>query len=359
MDRLELEWFLAQMDLILEDNLLEDQGDELEFYWDARDVEAAVLGFNSFYDSSGAFDHARFDDGRALIGCLAGSGWFGPIRLLPPHQAEFLNHLRSGFRLADDTITDTHIGKLLLDCGFSRYFPALGPLTELSSDSILSIIQLQADEAPTLFKIVYCATGSWKQRLSLWVRESRLQVDTESFDYAAVVNSPRCRSLRNRFDYYRPHLLINNLADAVAICLLADKLQSYQSGLSRTIPRFFASGWLYKTVIEEAGCGRMLQCAKDGQSISVLRSSDYYTFKAALRATDENGAPGSSSRAELIRWLTGIREIVCAIVDSHLPADALEEVRYAGYPITSLIQCLKKFWFLENVWLPFWRQALT
>lgn len=355
MERRDLKWFLGHLELVLQDLLIEDRGDSLEFYWDSVDVTAAVLGLDNFYDPSGRFDKRRFQDDAALIDCLAGAGWFGTIKLLPPHQAEFLKHMIAGFGTTDDGVFGSRVDKLIVDCGLKHFLPEASCLSQMPEDGIVTLIREQAENAPTLFKVVYCAAGLWKRRLASWMRTSRLEVDREIIDYAGIVNSDHCQALKKSLDFERPTLAINNLADAVAICLLAAKMEAYRAGLVRTMPRFFVSSPLYKMALEKTGLLDILQYSRDGEHISVLRDRDYYKFKAILQPSHAEQTFGHSPSSTLIRSLYGVRDQIRAILGAQIALrdDVLAEITLAGQPLTAVIESLKGFWFLENVWLPF------
>src|ERR687889_585064 len=84
------------LDLQLEDlALLKNEKIKIEFYFDNADMHDAVLGARAFYPpfTSENFDIEKFNDKRTLVRSLASSGWLGKIRLLPPHQTEFLGQL--------------------------------------------------------------------------------------------------------------------------------------------------------------------------------------------------------------------------------------------------------------------------
>src|SRR5271157_6064094 len=127
MERADLKWFLEHLELDLQDRRLQDSGYSLEFYWDTVDVRGAVLGLDSFYDLTGRFDNRLFQNDVALIHCLAGAGWFGKIRLLQPHQAEFLKLIDSDFGLPEPRLSSSRIKKLIEDSGLNHFPQDLEP----------------------------------------------------------------------------------------------------------------------------------------------------------------------------------------------------------------------------------------
>jgi hypothetical protein len=89
-----LTWFLKNIELQLTDLELAKQGIKLKFYWDTLQVRRAALGMADFYDPAGRFKKDDFGSQQTLVACLAAAGWLLPMRLLPPHQAEFYNALK-------------------------------------------------------------------------------------------------------------------------------------------------------------------------------------------------------------------------------------------------------------------------
>jgi hypothetical protein len=119
-----IEWFHQNLELLLEDIKL---GDRIEIYFDAEDLVAVILGMYYFRIRKtrgvGAhlFDWEAFrNDDRVLVHCLAYAGWLGEIKLLPPHQAEFLNLLEHDFHLANVTEKPWDLANRLLQEGLDQ-----------------------------------------------------------------------------------------------------------------------------------------------------------------------------------------------------------------------------------------------
>src|SRR5947209_6850682 len=96
----QLEAIKKNLGLQLEDiALLKKEKIVTEFFFDNADIHDAVLGSRAFYPpfTHEGFDVAKFTDKRTLVRSLASSGWLGKIRLLPPHQTEFLGQLNLYF----------------------------------------------------------------------------------------------------------------------------------------------------------------------------------------------------------------------------------------------------------------------
>lgn len=357
MERADLEWFLDHLELDIQDRRLQDGGYSLEFYWDTADVRGAVLGLDSFYDPAGQFDKQQFHDDSALIRCLAGAGWFGKIRLLQPHQAEFLKLIDADFGVPGQLLSSSRVKKLIEDSGL-KHFPLdfeSSSLEQMPDDRIADLVREQAGNAPTLFKIVYCAKSSWKSRLASWMRDKVLELDDDRFDYSTIVSSTEFHRLKDSLDEERPHSNVNNFADAIAICQLALKVRAYHRGEVRRVPRFFSSTPLYRRVLEKTGLQDLLQYSDSDRVVSVLCDQDYYKLKATFRPPDAQVKFGRVFADEFVTSLHDARDRVAAILKAQEPLtpELLARVTVGGRPLEDVIQSLRQYWFLENVWLPF------
>src|SRR5258706_5518737 len=95
-------WFFKNLEWQLEDLAVEEQGRSVELFFDTNDVTVAALGMDAYYNEQGAFLAEGFKEERALVRCLLASGWLGEIRMLSPHQAEFLSLLNIDFGVGLD-----------------------------------------------------------------------------------------------------------------------------------------------------------------------------------------------------------------------------------------------------------------
>src|SRR6266516_8036444 len=94
--RQKVTWFRNNLNLLIEDHKLENENISVDLYFDTLDVTHTVLGVQTYFrasafDVKGAFEAPRGRPlrDRTLVLSLAFSGRLGPIKLLPPHQAEF------------------------------------------------------------------------------------------------------------------------------------------------------------------------------------------------------------------------------------------------------------------------------
>jgi predicted MPP superfamily phosphohydrolase len=86
---------LEDLEVVLHDQALVDAGYRIDLYFDACDVERAVLGMRAYFhdnphDRMSRVNIALEEFGRpsALVACLLANGSLGPFQILAPHQAE-------------------------------------------------------------------------------------------------------------------------------------------------------------------------------------------------------------------------------------------------------------------------------
>jgi hypothetical protein len=351
MESNDLKWFNDRLDDDYHDRELENDGYEIDFYWDTSDVREAILGAAAYYDADNAFLRRKFDSDEALIRCLAATGWLGTIRLLQPHQSELLRLVDSDFGVGPVGLPSGGLNRFVEDSGLkSSARIDFTSLSTMSQERVIDLVRDQAGNAPTLFKVVHCAKRTWRARLAVWVRDKTLGLDDQSIDYSTIVTHSHFDSLREAFDEERPHTPVNNFTDAVAICLLADKARDYQT--TGRVPRFFVSTPLYKRVLAKTQLNKLLTYTYKKRDMAVLRGKDYYRFRATLHPPTRLR---SQQYEDELKSLFGVHEQVKEILAAQKPLDraALSSLGIGQRPLEEVILSLRRFWFLENVWLPY------
>ncbi|HEX8853569.1 MAG TPA: hypothetical protein VF754_08785, partial [Pyrinomonadaceae bacterium] len=205
-----INWLKHNLDLQLEDIELEEQQKQIQLYFDTADLHVAVIGSYAYYDDDGEFNAEKFEEQRTLVRCLAASGWLGGIRLLPPHQAEFLNQMRIHFGIGFETDPKGQANKFLKD--------ALGldkSLVEMTDDERREFVESLKGRAQESFKTTQCVLP-WHRRLATWLREETLVLDSTKTPYYEIVTSSNFETLKKAFDERRQHTPVNNFADAIA-----------------------------------------------------------------------------------------------------------------------------------------------
>ena len=367
-----LKWFLYNLDLQLDDIDLENKGKETELYFDTADLRAAILGLHDFYrPDSDEFNRNKFNKPERLVHCLAVSNWLGPIHLLPPHQKEFLTLLKIEFGV---TIERDPVGvarKFLHHAGFADAHERLSPISELSQDEIKKLVTRQAGSAHDFFKAVQCIVP-WHKRLPTMLNNGILHINPQKVDYENVVGHSAFQQLIEAFNLERPFKQVQNLADVIAIVLLNNKILLYKKGESNVVPRLFVSAPVFRKIIEQTAFAGFLTYSQtpEHEDISVFRDEDYFIFRATFRSDLRMTSNGGETRQDVEARLRTLREEVAKILKARsdiqmgnvsddgsgeLFNQALtndgEEIRVLGKPLSHTIEELRRFSFLENVWL--------
>lgn len=366
-----VEWFKENLDLQLEDLSQESQGARIKTYFDTTDVRNAVLGLHSFYDARDSFDEEGFRSARTLVRCLATSGWLGTIEMLPAHQAEFLTLMDINFHLPPEEDYEKYSRRFLEDVkaliGRDVEKGQFGRIVEeLTEDQLLEFVRdmrLQAESAEVYFKALE-SIGAWQPRLGRWLREGTLHIESEKFNFGAMLTTPAFQSLKTAFDSKRRSSFtsLNNFTDAMAASILVDRVAAFQRD-RKELPRFLVPSKLFLDAIKQAGISELLfseKSSRDGQFISdkmlsaksVLRDADYFIFKAIYRPPSR--AAGMSRESEPIDLLNlhGVVEEIL-LTQSDLTEDTIRSIEISGRSLAEIIDEVTEFSFLKNIWLQF------
>lgn len=365
-----LKWFLYNLDLQLDDIEVENKEKALELYFDTADLRSAVLGLHDFYrPDSDDFNRTKFNKPERLVHCLAVSNWLGSIHLLPPHQKEFLTLLKIEFGV---TIERDPVGvarRFLRHAGFTGADERISPISELSQSEVKNLVTRQAGSAHAFFKAVQCIVP-WHKRLPTMLHNGTLQINQQKGDYENVISHSAFQPLLDAFSDERPSKPVQNLADVIAIILLNHKILLYKKGEANVVPRLFVSAPIFRRIIEQPDFANLLNYSQtpEGQDISVFRDEDYFIFRATFRSDLRMTSNDDETRQDVEAKLRTLREEVAKILKARSDIGKVnedgsgepvnqalindgEEIRVLGKPLSHTIEELKRFSFLENVWL--------
>ena len=347
-----IDWFANHLDEQLDDFELEDQGISPVLYLDTADVTAAVMGLHWFYQE-GTFDSGRFEKDRSLVAALADSGWLGAFHLLQAHQDEFLGLLKAGFHAPNASqdlrsrvpvfLRDTNIGDVT----------AAHEEAKLRGD-VEEVVRAQAGSARSFFKALQCIRGTWETRIHRWAREGLLHLSTNRISYTEVLRSDLFQAARKEFTEARPNKGPANFADAMAVCQLAQAVSDYASGRAKALPRYYVSDHFARVVTKPPIEASLAYDRPRGGRGTVLRDADYFIFRATFRPSvlalkDVGTKRGNDERAEIVALRSAISE---ARKQPRASAELLDEIKFGGRTLRELVNDLRSFYFLENVWLP-------
>lgn len=344
-----LSWFLRTVDLQIEDLRLEQAGYETVTYFDVPDVRRTILGMYALLMPDGTFKRGLFEDDVVLVDCLAGTGWLGTIRMLAPHQSELLTLLNLDFGISSVSDPQPFAHRFWELTGLAGSARSLGGLHGEE------LLRLYANSAPGLFKAVQCMRGgTWQRRLSVLRRDEHLRFDPESGLFDELAASLVFREVHRAFQKLRPARHASNFADGMAVASLVKRIRELESGERKPVPRFFASTKTFHIALARSGVSGELTCRLDGRLISVVRTADYFIAKAAF-SPSKKGVNDSRPGYDNIEALHELRDQIASLVASNHPISeaAIAKIAFSGTPLPQIIEDLRTFSFLREVWLPF------
>jgi len=245
-----LTWFRNNLNLLIEDHDLENEKISVDLYFDTLDITQTVLGAVTFFNHgsfnvSGVFEApaGRPLRDRTLVLCLAFSGKLGPIKLLAPHQAEFLASLNKDFKV------DLHLSAEQIKL---QFLLAVSHTDSIKKEALilrdaderktLEYVREHAGSATNFFKILQLVRGvTWKDRLVKLRRDRILRFPEQNDDYESIVDSETFRTLYREFGLVREGQgrMSANFADAVALAELARRVEQISVEKPKSVPRFF------------------------------------------------------------------------------------------------------------------------
>jgi hypothetical protein len=353
----QLTWFLKNIQLQLTDLKLASDGIELKFYWDTLQVRRAALGMADFYNLAGKFKKDDFGSQQTLVTCLAAAGWLLPMRLLPPHQAEFYNGLKVRFGLGREHVPPGGADQFFRDAEMGSSF-SLMDFHSKSQQEQNNILKQYAGKAKLLFKAVECAKGSapatptsrpaWENRLADLYRNKLLDLETaDEIDYNDIFQDENFIKTREFFDDARnpSKYGLNNITDATALCLIQRQIMAFKIKGEKSLPRLYE----YSPLFREA----MKGWESLDEGLDPLRDVHYFLFRGMFNPPAD--LVGDGSHAKFIESLTSIKDKVKEILAASeiLTPDLINELAIDGKPLLLVINELQDYSFLDKVWLPY------
>lgn len=343
--------FVANVELLLAESQLRQQGGNVELYFDTADVRGAALGMDAYYEGA-SFQSALFDHPRALVRALMARGTLGRFHLLGAHQAEFLLLMNEGFRLHEEDNLNRSASEFWKDAGV--IMGTISPRT-LSPGQVKESFLWQVGNAANLVKAVEAIRGSWRWRLKEWRRNKTFAISSELHHHIEHVTSDIFIAVKNRLDQRRPNSP-NNLADALALVALVQKVDAFKQGHTLTLPCFYAATRLLVDIVRAVGCEEHLQVTlpSGGKPVSVLRSSDYFVLRSIFLAAEDS----TTTTRQNVFTIDALRSLHSEFRDLLRLKHTLS-VRQLGATTTVestnwivLIDKFRDLSFFDNIWLP-------
>lgn len=345
--------FVDDVDLILSEPQLQKEGGGIELYFDTAEVRGAALGMYAYYEG-GAFQTRLFDHPRALVRALLARGDLGRFQLLSAHQAEFLSLMSEGFSIREEDNLNRTASEFWKDAGVVREAMSLG---DLSPAQIKEIVQQQAGNAAHFFKAVEAIRGSWRWRLKDWRRNKRFEISSTPEDYAKHLTSDVFAAIKEKLDRRREGLTDNNLADAISLVSLMQKVEAFNQGRTRVLPCFYAATPQFIDVVRAVGCEDQLKAIlpTSGERVTVLRHADYFVLRSIFLAADDS----ATARRRNVFTLDELRAIHTEISDMLRVNKTLSLEQLAATKavepekVRDLLDNVRDLSFFDNVWLPY------
>lgn len=328
-------WFFGQLARQFYDHQLEASGVQFDLYFDTKNVRRAAVGIQGLPKEKWRHTGAQFDS-ETLVECLFSSGWLGPVRMLSPHQAEFLALLNVGLDVGDEEqfnqITEEYLAT------FEYEDNTQWAVEQISTHSL----------AQRTFKSIELTRLFWKKRIAQWRADKLLETETLLIDFDKVLKSPTCQELRNAFDRYRPSFRRSNLADAIALTGLAVEIK--RASVSKRLPLLFSPP-LFRDVVQDAGMRDRFEYEAGGQKYSALCEADYFIFRSILYPAEKHVS--DESLAELRNKLADLRARLEDLLspsesESKMLLTLVAEREHGRFDPEQL----SNYSFFDSVWLP-------
>lgn len=349
--RSEVQWFLDNLELQLDDWKLSQQGITPIFYLDTKDIRKVILGMSAFYDPKFGFKFKPedFQSRETVVTSLIAANWLDPIDLLQPHQSELLALISKEFGIGDRLVPQEGLRQFFSDVGIAEAFP-VDSAKFPRANGMDTLVQKLANDPERLFKTVQAIPGTWKIRLAESYKNHKILFEADpEFQVEKAVLSNHFQAMYKHFQKERPKYTVSNFTDAMAMCHLQYRLTQFNQGKIKTIPKFFISADMFKNLDEITQDENFLTYVVDGRRHSVMCDVDYYIFRASFNPPPKLAQYRSVriSFEELEAIAQQLREIVES--PKELSERLLAETRIEGKQMNEVIRELGKSWFLD-VW---------
>nr|WP_067054009.1 hypothetical protein [Mucilaginibacter sp. L294] len=219
----------------------------IKVYVDSSDVLTMLNGLDAMRGNAFQLNREEYDSEYTLIYSLIYGNWLGSVHLLIPHQEELLHNLKHAPSLQslDDLIEEFQSIVIEETMGMK--------LLDLENESIETTLQKLAPIAADLYKANYLLCElNWRERFRKLIHEKRLLFDKNKDDLVEIVNSDLFKKIHHGFKKKRQNNNSKrNLSDAMALCILQKRVQSFKDGLTKELPVFF--GNFFDEIIENTG----------------------------------------------------------------------------------------------------------
>lgn len=338
------------LELLWEDIKLEQEKYTPAFYFDTAHLQRAALGYKDYYRDDDSFKKDKFKSDITLVCSLVSGGFVGPFRLLPPHQNEFLDKIKTRFggvtyeRWRDEVRTFVaHTGlKLNPDEFLSR-------LHTSSDEELIERFTEHTDMTKIGLNVSQCLLP-WDRRVTAWQRKELLVTDAGKTDYDVIFSSPTFETLKSALDSKRT-FKISNFIDATALTILMNETRAFREEGSKRVPRFFMPESKYdylREALKETGLlSELTYTSVLGRPSTVLRNEEYFFYRAFFRRRPHNGGGASTE------WGDRIKELYDKASEILETSTSVAHVDFEDKPLQEVLDEMENYSFLKNVWIEF------
>ncbi len=226
----------------------QDNNIKTKIYFDSAGAVDMLTGTNSVFKGN-TFQKPLYERPSNLVYALASRKWLGDIYMLPPHTEEFIDSLTFNDRLFPPHRTDEtshQREELWYTLLKTRDLQGLGELIKGKQKMDKDIIHEIQRHPYHIFLGLYLTAGRnfWKFRYKDIVKEKailRFSHETD-YEFGDVTDSDLFRAVNNALNKKRARTA-NNYVDAIALCILDEKLQKAENQEEEPtiLPLFFSN----------------------------------------------------------------------------------------------------------------------
>jgi hypothetical protein len=297
----------------------ERAGARIEHYWDSDSIHLAVRGILDFVPDDVAPDITHLRRQR-LAQALFGAGYLGPVKLLPPHRAEFISQLSRWMRERPDQTSVRSRIEQALRSRSARELDAIVQRTRQPEERREDAVQARLGELATLdseaFVLVESAWGTWPERLQGLLDTGALTLE-ESGELVADEDIELLNSFASHIQRVRGgERTIATAMDAAAFVSLSKKVDAARHGEAVALPRFFTSSPQLRALWRSSDDGPLQRALRVRESLPgeglpavnyIWRGAGYYYLRASNHALRVGAAltAGDLTTLDELRGLSG------------------------------------------------------
>jgi len=254
---------------------IKNLGCKVEIYFDTYHVLHMIQGYWELpIDTNHTIELANFNSNRFLIKSLAYFKFIKGIKLLLPHAIELGLQLDKHYLLPSHSVTTKQINIFLQNIKLS----SLEELQELSEEKRLQEYLTKAIErSEDIFKANYVLSElNWSSRYNYLMnpKDPVVEFDDTKYNHVQILESNLFHEIILALESMseRQNKSVNNLRDAMALCMFHKKIQQFKED-EHILPLFYVSGGILSNLPQEIKQRFTIRVKK--KSINLLKDADF------------------------------------------------------------------------------------